>query len=171
MNPQGIAARRFSGPLPSPIGLPFRRSAFPGLTFQLIAFRIMSALERLTYTSSGGRTRTPIVWLTASRSTFELPRKNAHRSYGTYLFYATYFGAYFLRRICHMFVNTISAVRTVGFEPTFSGAQDRRISRLSHILTVRRIVRTKLSEQSGWLDLNQHAPASDAGGLPSYPTP
>ncbi len=55
LNPQGIAARRFSGPLPSPIGLPFRISQL----------------------SSGGRTRTSIVWLTASRSTFELPRKNS----------------------------------------------------------------------------------------------
>ena len=70
-----------------------------------------------------------------------------------------------------MFFNTISAVRTVGFEPTFSGSQNRRITKLSHILTVRRIVQTKFSEQSGWLDLNQHAPASDAGGLPGYPTP
>ena len=85
--------------------------------------------------------------------------------------YANYFGAYFLRRPCHMFFNTISAVRTVGFEPTFSGSQNRRIPRLSDALTVRRIVRTELREQSGWLDLNQHAPASDAGGLPGYPTP
>jgi hypothetical protein len=68
-------------------------------------------------------------------------------------------------------LNTLSAVRTVGFEPTFSGTQGRRISRLSDVLTVRQIVRTEFSEQSGWLDLNQHAPASDAGGLPSYPTP
>ena len=88
-----------------------------------------------------------------------------------YLSDVTCFGAYFLRRFRHMFFNTISAVRTVGFEPTFSGSQNRRISRLSDALTVRRIVRTRLSEQSGWLDLNQHAPASDAGGLPSYPTP
>lgn len=90
---------------------------------------------------------------------------------GHFVSYTTYVGAYFLRRICHMFFNTISAVRTVGFEPTLSGSQNRRIPRLSDALTVRRIVRTELSEQSGGLDLNQHAPASDAGGLPSYPTP
>ena len=89
----------------------------------------------------------------------------------TSLSYANYFGAYFLRRICRMFFNTISAVRTVGFEPTFSGSQNRRISRLSDVLTVRRIVRIEGTAQSGWLDLNQHAPASDAGGLPGYPTP
>ena len=92
-------------------------------------------------------------------------------SYGTYESHGTYFRAYFLRRLRHMYFYNTSAVRTVGFEPTLSGTQGRRISRLSDVLTVRRIVRTELSEQSGWLDLNQHAPASDAGGLPSYPTP
>ena len=104
----------------------------------------------------------PIVWLTASRSTFELLR---NMSYGTYS------GAYVLRRLSTRTLHTLSVVRTVGFEPTLSGSQGRRISRLSDVLTVRRIVRTKRRVQSGWLDLNQHAPASDAGGLPSYPTP
>ena len=55
---------------------------------------------------------------------------------GHFVSYTTYVGAYFLRRICHMFFNTISAVRTVGFEPTLSGSQNRRIPRLSDALTV-----------------------------------
>lgn len=96
--------------------------------------------------SSGGRTRTSIVWLTASRSTFKLLRNWTDSSYRNYDSLVTKLGAYCLRRVTHSFGNNISAVRTVGFEPTLSGSQGRRISRLSDVLTVRQIARTELGQ-------------------------